>query len=295
LTKIGLSKGSLVTARVVKHIIGKGVTVQLSHNKEQHQFGFLPTCEITDDLSGNAVKYISDKSVFAARIIDFDAKGGKPVVSARESVVEEEGWKTIQPTGSSAAFQLADEQRMATGNLRNKILKYGADVALSRGDLAIGYVTNIGKAGCFVQIGHNCSVRAGLNELSDSASFDFATEFPVGRLVVGRIAKVEDTASGQKRFSYSTRQSLVVYGVGCVDRAKLAESDEVEALVMAVAEEKAFAQIKGSYIKLKVKNFPPKSLKAGDQIVASLTKVTKEKLSSTFVKKISKSDEITPE
>jgi len=33
---------------------------------------------------------------------------------------------------------------------------------------------------------------------------------------------------------------------------------------MAVAEEKAFAQIKGSYIKIKVKNFPKNSLKAND-------------------------------
>ena len=34
--------------------------------------------------------------------------------------------------------------------MRNKILKYGADVALHEGDLCIGYVTNIGKSGCFV-------------------------------------------------------------------------------------------------------------------------------------------------
>jgi ribosomal protein S1 len=53
-------------------------------------------------------------------------------------------------------------------------LKYGAEVALQEGDLCIGYVTNIGKSGCFVQIGHNCTVRAGLNELSDITGFDFA-------------------------------------------------------------------------------------------------------------------------
>jgi len=57
--------------------------------------------------------------------------------------------------------------------LRNKILKYGADVALARGDLALGHVVNVGKAGCFISIGHNCVVRAGLNELSDSSNFNF--------------------------------------------------------------------------------------------------------------------------
>jgi len=76
--------------------------------------------------------------------------------------------------------------------VRNKILKYGAQVALSRGDLALGYITNIGKAGCFVQIGHKCTVRAGLNELSDAASFDFVEEMPVGRMVLGRITRVDE-------------------------------------------------------------------------------------------------------
>lgn len=51
--------------------------------------------------------------------------------------------------------------------MRNSILKFGAKVAIQQGDLALGYIVNIGKAGCFVQIGHNCTVRAGLNELSD--------------------------------------------------------------------------------------------------------------------------------
>jgi len=34
ITKVGLIKGSLVIARFVKHVVGKGVTVQLSHNSE---------------------------------------------------------------------------------------------------------------------------------------------------------------------------------------------------------------------------------------------------------------------
>lgn len=58
--------------------------------------------------------------------------------------------------------------------------------------------------------------------------------------------------------------------------------------MMAVAEGKAFAQIKGSYIKLKVKGFEETKLKVGDHVVASLKKVTKEKLSSSFLRKINK-------
>ena len=167
--------------------------------------------------------------------------------------------------------------------MRNKILKFGADVALNQGDLALGYIVNIGKAGCFVQIGHNCVVRAGLNELSDNSGFDFQKEMPIGRVVLGRVSKV-DEHNGQKRFHFTTRKSLVVYGVGAVERSKLEVGSEVEAILMAFAENKAFAQIKGSYIKIKVKPVP-KSLKIGDQVVSKLTKVTKEKISSEFIGK----------
>lgn len=114
-------------------------------------------------------------------------------------------------------------------------------MALQLGDLAIGYIVNIGKAGCFVQIGHNCVVRAGLNELSDQSNFNFQEQMPIGTIVLGRIARVKDLPTGDKKFDFSTRQSLVVYGVGVLERSKLSVGDEIEAIVMALAEGKAFA------------------------------------------------------
>lgn len=244
-------KGDLVTARFVKIVKGRGVTVQIDDNV----FGFIEMCEITDLLAGNVFKVLQDKKVFAARIIDADASG-KWQLSTRESVIDEDSWtKAIRPSAPSKEFLAQDKQRQDAGNLRNKILKYGAAVALSRGDLAVGYVTNIGKAGCFVQIGHKCTVRAGLNELSDSAKFNFEAEVPVGRLVLGRITKVDTQPNGDKRYHFSTRQSLVVYGVGAIDRSKLEVGSEVTSIVMAVADQKAFCQVKGTFIKLKVKQF----------------------------------------
>jgi len=53
------------------------------------------------------------------------------------------------------------------------------------------------------------------------------------------------------------RKSLVVYGVGQVVRAELSTGQEVSAIILAhAAENVAFGQIKGSYYKLKVKDFP---------------------------------------
>ena len=57
---------------------------------------------------------------------------------------------------------------------------------------------------------------------------------------------------------------------------------------MAVAEGKAFGQIKGTYIQIKIKGYDAKTkLKVGDHVVSKLMKVTKEKISSEFIKKAS--------
>jgi len=90
----------MVTARYVKHIKGRGVTVQISDSI----FGFIEQCEITDEISGNVVKYLADRSVFAARVIDMD-KNGKMQLSTRESVLDAKSWNETRPEGASVHFQ----------------------------------------------------------------------------------------------------------------------------------------------------------------------------------------------
>jgi hypothetical protein len=96
-------------------------------------------------------------------------------------------------------------------------MKFGPKLSVSQGDLFTGFVTNISKAGCFVQIGHNCSVRIGLNELDDAETFDFKHQMPIGRQVAGRITKCIDLGE-EMRFNASLRRSLVQYGVHQVNR-----------------------------------------------------------------------------
>lgn len=89
----------MVTARYVKHIKGRGVTVQISESI----FGFIEACEITDEISGNVVKHLADQSIFTARVIDLD-KNGKMQLSTRESVLDDKTWKEIRPEGTSIRF-----------------------------------------------------------------------------------------------------------------------------------------------------------------------------------------------
>jgi len=68
---------------------------------------------------------------------------------------------------------MADQERQDKANLRNMNLKFGAGLTFKNGTLCTGYITNISKAGCFIQVAHNVSMRAGLNELSDDQDYDF--------------------------------------------------------------------------------------------------------------------------
>ena len=45
----------MVITRYVKHVRGRGVTVQVGDGL----FGFIEMCEITDEISGNVFKYLS--------------------------------------------------------------------------------------------------------------------------------------------------------------------------------------------------------------------------------------------
>jgi hypothetical protein len=99
------SKGNLITVRYVKYIPGKGFSVQLPGKSDQ--YGFLPICEVTDDLDANVAKYVSDRRIFAARVISLEPKTGKPILSCRQSVID--SWPIIH--GTSLKFKDFDQKR----------------------------------------------------------------------------------------------------------------------------------------------------------------------------------------
>lgn len=223
----------MVVVRFVKATGSFGVTVQLN----EKTYGAIELCELTDDVVGNVAGMARERNVFLARVIDSDKKG-RLQLSSRATVVDPAMWALISPDGSSGLFKNADFKRQSNGNLRNKILKYGSKLAISRGDLVLGYVTGISKAGCFVQVGHGTTVRVGLNELHDSPSYDFRSQVPIGRIVVCRITQ---TLDDNTRFNGSFRRSLVVYGVHQISKNDLKPDLVTTAFVLALADGAAFA------------------------------------------------------
>jgi hypothetical protein len=113
---------------------------------------------------------------------------------------------------------------------------------------------------------------------------------PLGRPVLGRITTVEEKEGQDKRFNMTLRRSVVIHGCNTVSRSSLSVGQQVEAIVLAMAEGKYFCQLKGSFLKLKVKipeeESAVKKLSIGDHIACKLTKVTKEKIVGTLEGKI---------
>ena len=164
--------------------------------------------------------------------------------------------------------------------MRNKVLKFGAALTFKQGDLTLGYVTNISKAGCFIQVAHNVTMRAGLNELSDDQGYDFLSQMPIGRVVLARITKASD---GNTRFDCSLRKSLIVYGVHQVTKSDLKTKARISCLILAItADGVAFGQVKGSYHKLKIKDIPD-GTSPGQLCLVELTKIESAKISGAFV------------
>ena len=116
-------KGDLLPVRFVKSTAGFGISVQI----DAKTFGTIQLCEISDEITANLIQQTRQKSIFNARIIDTD-KNGRLMLSSRQSVVDD--WQTIYQ-GGTAQFTNFDKQNQARGNLRNKIIKFGAKLAIS--------------------------------------------------------------------------------------------------------------------------------------------------------------------
>jgi len=138
-------KGQLAVVRFVKVVKGYGVTVQI----DSKTFGVIELSELSDDITQNVCLQAQKQGIFVARVIDQDKKG-RLQLSARESVLDNDLWHLIKPAGTSGKFLASDKRRQENANMRNKVLKYGAALTFKQGDLTLGYVTNISKAGCFI-------------------------------------------------------------------------------------------------------------------------------------------------
>lgn len=98
--------------------------------------------------------------------------------------------------------------------------------------------------------------------------------------MVGRITKCIDNG-GEMRYNATLRKSLVVHGVGLLNRNQLKQGDSHTVFVLAVAADVVFGQLNGSYLKIKVKGCPQKT-KVGNLVQVKLTKTEPENIKGDF-------------
>jgi len=144
-------------------------------------------------------------------------------------------YDTITNPAKTALFSKMNEKLTKIGDQRNTIIKYNGVGSLEQGSLCLGYVLNVGKAGCFIKIGSNTTVRAALNELYDEVDV-WSERICPGRIVIGRILKVEDL-KGQKRVHFTLRKTAIVHGI---NRERATVGSELDVIVMAKSADALF-------------------------------------------------------
>ena len=103
---------------------------------------------------------------------------------------------------------------------------------------------------------------------------------PIGRVVLCRITKA---SNNNTRFDCSVRRSLIVFGVHQVQKKDLKPDLKLSCIILAAASDGvAFAQVKGSYHKLKIKGTPEEAV-PGQLCIVEIKKVTTEKIVGDFV------------
>ena len=109
---------------------------------------------------------------------------------------------------------------------------------------------------------------------------------PLGRMGPCRIYKVDDI-QGKKRFNVTLCKSLVVFGANAIQRDSMAKGFQIEYKIARFLDDKtkAIAQLKDSYLKIKVKELKAGHTSQGENVIATLKNVTKQKITGIFVGK----------
>jgi len=97
-------------------------------------------------------------------------------------------------------LSLRPSQVLGTGKVINPKVQFD-DVKVD--DVLTGYISSIGDRGAFVALGHDVIARVLIANLSDSFIKDFATSFPAGKMVVGRVLSVDKK---RKKIDLSLKQ-----------------------------------------------------------------------------------------
>ncbi|KAG8367979.1 hypothetical protein BUALT_Bualt16G0128900 [Buddleja alternifolia] len=170
-----LSEGSVVGGRISKILPGAGgLLVQI----DQHHYGKVHFTELTDSWVLNPLSDFHEGQFVKCKVIEINraVKGSVHVdLSLRSTPDASRDPKSTEPnSGMHSSIQCVDK---ITDLHPNMIVQ--------------GYVKNVSSKGCFIMLSRKIDAKILISNLSDSFVENPENEFPVGKLVTGKVLSVE--------------------------------------------------------------------------------------------------------
>ncbi|XP_051148647.1 rRNA biogenesis protein RRP5 [Andrographis paniculata] len=181
-----LVEGSIVAGRISKILSGVGgLLIQI----DQHRYGKVHFTELTDSWVSNPLSGYQEGQFVKCRVLEIKraSKGTLHIdLSLRLTSAASHGFSA--DTSSQRMENIAD---------------------LYPNMVVQGYVKSITSKGCFIMLSRKIDAKVLLCNLSDSFVENLESEFPVGKLVIGRVLSVEPLS---KRVEVSLKTSSAASG-----------------------------------------------------------------------------------
>eukprot|EP00953_Heterococcus_sp_UTEX-ZZ885_P019315 10793-Heterococcus_DN1.PRE.1 len=192
------------------------------------------------------------------------AEGSRIDVSCRHSRLRAAGAGQFEPMHVDTDN---DNNTNSNSNTDTAVV-VAQDAAPAVGTVVRGFVCGVSRAGCFVRLSRTCTARVLLKDLSDNFVSSPEQEFPIGRLVAGRVL----TQDADKGFvSLSLRPSAVTADGSFLRYSTIRKGAHVKGTVKTVSSYGVFIQLDNS----EVRGMCHKS-EAADHKVEDLTKAYSE-------------------
>ncbi|KAL7134052.1 hypothetical protein ABFS83_11G001300 [Erythranthe nasuta] len=183
-----LVEGSTVGGRISKILPGiGGLLVQI----DQHQYGKVHFTELTDSWVSNPLSGYQEGQFVKCKVLEI-TRGAMGVVHVDLSL----------RSASDASRDLGSTE--LNGGMHTSIQHVDKITDLHPDMVVQGYVKNVSSKGCFIMLSRKIDARILISKLSDNFVENPENEFPIGKLVVGKVLSVEPLS---KRVEVTLRTS----------------------------------------------------------------------------------------
>ncbi|KAL0316910.1 UNVERIFIED_CONTAM: rRNA biogenesis protein RRP5, partial [Sesamum radiatum] len=260
-------EGSFVGGRISKILPGVGgLLVQIDH----HHYGKVHFTELKDSWVSNPLMGYQEGQFVKCKVLEIN-RGVKSTVHVDLSL-------RSAPDGSHDL--ISTDSGMHTSIQRvDKITDLHPDMVVR------GYVKNISSKGCFIMLSRKMDAKILLCNLSDSFVENPENEFPVGKLVIGKVLTVEPlskrvevtlktSSESSKLKSDPTHLNHIVVGDIISGRIKRVES---YGLFIAIDHTNVVGLCHVSELSDDHIDDPETAFKAGERVKAKVLKVDKDR------------------